>query len=359
MKANILCLPGDGIGPEIMESAVKVIEIIQDKYGHEFTVTNALLGGIAIDAYNNPLPAATLDACQSADAVLLGAVGGPKWDAIDPKLRPEQGLLRLRKTLGLYANLRPATVIPALVDASPLKNEIVNAGVDLLVVRELIGGIYFGEKSTDVIDGVRTAYDTERYDENEIRRIAKTAFDTAMLRDKKVTLVDKANVLDSSKLWRAVVSEMSADYPDVKLSYMYVDNCAMQLVRNPAQFDVILTNNIFGDILSDEASMITGSIGMLPSASLGEGGVHLYEPIHGSAPDIAGKDIANPCGTILSVAMMLRYSFGLEKEAQTIESAVHVALAEGARTADLAREGEPVLSGSEMCQRICDAIASA
>lgn len=359
MQANLLCLAGDGIGPEIMESAVQVLETIIKKSELQFTVTNAMLGGIAVDVYNNPLPAVTLEACKNADAVLLGAVGGPKWDTVDPKLRPEQGLLRLRKALGLYANLRPVTVIPSLVSASPLKNSIVENGVDLLVVRELIGGIYFGEKNTGVVDGLRTAYDTERYNEEEIKRIAHTAFQAARNRKKKVTLVDKANVLDSSKLWRAVVAEVQTEYPDIALEYMYVDNCAMQLVRNPAQFDVILTNNIFGDILSDEASMITGSIGMLPSASLGEDGVHLYEPIHGSAPDIAGKDMANPCGMILSVAMMFRYSFGLEKEAKWIEDAVQEVLASGARTADLAGEGETAMTNTEITRIICDAIARA
>lgn len=356
MRAKITLLPGDGIGTEIVNQATLVLKGIEERFGHTFETTTALLGGVAIDAYNNPLPAATIEACIGADAVLLGAVGGPKWDAVDPQIRPEKGLLRLRKSLELYANLRPATVYAALKSASPLKNEIVESGVDLLVVRELIGGIYFGARETSVKNGLRSAYDIEEYNEEEIARIALVAFDSATARRKKVTLVDKANVLDTSKLWRTVVEEIHEDYPEITLETMYVDNCAMQLVRNPAQFDVILTNNIFGDILSDEASMITGSIGMLPSISLGTEGIHLYEPIHGSAPDIAGKDIANPLGTILSVAMMMRYSFKLEEEARAIEAAVVKVLDGGARTKDIASAGEPVIGCAEMGRLVYEAV---
>lgn len=336
MKAEIAVLPGDGIGPEIMAQAVRILRTVAARYGHDFAFSELPAGGAAVDEAGDPLPEETLAACRAADAVLLGAVGGPKWDAFPAAQRPEQGLLRLRKGLGLFANLRPVRIYEALSEASPLKARILADGVDLLVVRELIGGIYFGERGTTQNGGVRAAFDVEAYDELEIARIAEQAFLAARGRRKKVTLVDKANVLDTSRMWRAVVAEVHAGFPDVALDYMYVDNCAMQLVRNPSQFDVILTNNLFGDILSDEASMITGSIGMLPSVSLGTEGVHLFEPIHGSAPDIAGKNLANPCGMILSAAMMLRYSFGLEEEALAVEKAVAAVLNRGIRTADLA-----------------------
>lgn len=339
MQYTIAVAKGDGIGVEIVGASLQVLDKIGEVYGHEFTYVEAPIGGGAYDAYGEPLPAESLEVCKKSDAVLLGAVGGPQWDTIDPEKRPEKGLLKIRKELGLYGNIRPATIYPQLRESSPLKDSIVGEGVDIVIIRELVGGIYFGERKTFEQDGLRTAYDVESYNEAEIRRIAKIGFDTAMTRRKKLTSVDKANVLDSSKLWRKVVEEMAEDYPEVELQSMYVDNAAMQLVRRPTQFDVILTNNIFGDILSDEASQITGSIGMLPSASIGDSGVHMYEPIHGSAPDIAGQDIANPCGTVLSLAMMMEYSFGLYKEAEAIRKAVEETLEAGFRTRDLAEDG--------------------
>lgn len=335
MEKKIVLLKGDGIGPEIVDAAVRVLDKVGEVYGHSFSYDQQKIGGEAYDEYGKPLTYEILEACKNSDAILLGAVGGPAWDNIDPNLRPEKGLLALRDGLELYCNLRPAIIYPSLKEASPLKDRIVENGVDIMVVRELIGGIYFGERDSFLKNGVRTAFDTEQYNENEIRRIAIKAFDIAMERDKKITLVDKANVLDSSKLWREVVGEVKEDYPEVELNFLYVDNASMQLIVNPGQFDVILTNNIFGDILSDEASMITGSIGMLPSASLGESGVHMYEPIHGSAPDIAGQDKANPIGTILSASMMLEHSFGLVEEARAVEAAVNKFLEAGYRTADL------------------------
>lgn len=343
MNYKIAVIPGDGIGPEIMNEALKVLDKVGEKYGHTFECTKVLAGGAAIDATGKSLPQETLDVCKSSDAVMLGAVGGPKWDNLPGGERPERALLGLRKELGLFANLRPAIVFDQLADASPLKPSIIDGGLDLLIVRELTGGIYFGERGTS--EGTEeegmVAYDVEKYSEMEVKRIAKLAFDMAMKRGKKVCSVDKANVLDSSRLWRKTVAEMAAkDYPEIELSNMYVDNAAMQLVRAPKQFDVIVTSNIFGDILSDEASQITGSIGMLPSASLGEGNFGMYEPIHGSAPDIAGRNIANPIATILSVAMMLRYTLGLGEEADAIEKAVNAFLAAGHRTADLAAGGE-------------------
>ncbi|MGI6441299.1 MAG: 3-isopropylmalate dehydrogenase [Peptoniphilaceae bacterium] len=348
MQAKIVLLPGDGIGPEIMEQAVRVLKRVAERCGHTFSFQTEAIGGTAIDTFGDPLPEHTLDACKHADAVLLGAVGGPKWDDTAPALRPEKGLLRLRKGLGLYANLRPITVYPALSAASPLKQEILSEGLDLIVCRELIGGIYFGQRETKTVDGIRTAYDVESYNETEIARIAEQAFQLAEKRRRHVTLVDKANVLDSSKLWRTVTKEVQKEHPSVTLETMYVDNCAMQLVRNPARFDVLLTNNLFGDILSDEASMIAGSIGMLPSVSLGEEQVHLYEPIHGSAPDIAGENKANPCGMILSAALLLRHSLGLEEEAVRVEKAVEAALEKGLRTADLAAPGASIASCTAM-----------
>jgi 3-isopropylmalate dehydrogenase len=342
MNAKIAVIPGDGIGPEVTNEAVKVLNAIADRFGHKFSYTSLLAGGCAIDACGTALPDETLNVCKASDAVLLGAVGGMKWDTLPGDKRPETALLGLRKELGLYANLRPAILFPALAESCPLRPELVAGGLDILVVRELTGGIYFGKKALVTTDGVRSAYDIEEYSETEIARIARTAFEMARLRSfgssrsGQVTSVDKANVLESSRLWRAVVTEISADYPDVKLNHLYVDNTAMQLVRAPKQFDVILTSNIFGDILSDEASQIAGSIGMLPSASLNKSDFGMYEPVHGSAPDIAGQNKANPMAAILSAAMMLRYTFKLSKEADAIEEAVKKVLDEGYRTADLA-----------------------
>lgn len=348
MDFKIAVLAGDGIGPEITDAAIAVMEKIGEKYNHNFQFEKLLCGGASIDVYGQPLTDETVAKCLASDSVLLGAVGGPKWDGLPGDIRPEKGLLKIRKALGLYANIRPARLFPALAGASPLKPEIVSNGIDLVVVRELTGGIYFGERGrTDTEDGVE-AYDVERYSEMEIRRIAKIAMELAMERGKKVISVDKANVLETSRLWRKVVHEVAKDYPEVEVTDMLVDNTAMQLVKNPAQFDVMLTSNMFGDILSDEAAMITGSIGMLASSSLGETKRGLYEPIHGSAPDIAGKDLANPIATILSVAMMLRTSFGLPTEADNVEDAVSRVLDMGYRTADIMSEGMKKVSGSEM-----------
>jgi 3-isopropylmalate dehydrogenase len=348
MNYKITVLPGDGIGPDIVREALEVLKLIGEKFGHSFQLTEADMGGIAIDKHGVPLPQATIDACKSSDAVLLGAVGGPKWDTLPGHLRPEAGLLGIRAALGLYANLRPAIIYSALKEASPLKSQIISNGIDIMVIRELTGGIYFGKRGRLETEGGEAAYDTEMYNRAEIPRIARVGFETAMKRCKKLMSVDKANVLESSRLWRQVVEEVSKDYPEVALSHMYVDNAAMQLVRNPAQFDVILTSNIFGDILSDEASMITGSIGMLPSASLGATKLGLYEPIHGSAPDIAGQDKANPIATILSLAMMLRYSLDLPAEADAIENAVVRVLDNGYRTGDIASAGTTVVGTEEM-----------
>ena len=347
MEFKIAVLKGDGIGPEIVESAVAVLEKTAEKFGHTFHFTEYLIGGAAIDATGVPLPQETVDGCLASDSVLLGAVGGPKWDTLPADIRPEKGLLQIRAALGLFTNLRPAKVYPVLADKCPLRADIVSKGVDLLIVRELTGGIYFGDRGTYEENGVVSAYDTERYTVPEIKRIVKAGFEYAMKRGKRLTCVDKANVLDSSRLWRKVAEEVHADYPEVELSYMYVDNCAMQLVRNPGQFDTIVTSNIFGDILSDEASMISGSIGMLASASLAEGTFGLYEPIHGSAPDIAGQQKANPLATILSGAMMLRYTFGEGEAADAIEAAVDTALTK-ARTPDIKAEGLPIVTTSEM-----------
>ncbi len=357
MEYNIAVIPGDGIGPEVISEAVKVLSAIGDKFNHRFNCLNVLAGGSAIDEYGECLPKATLDICKKSDAVLLGAVGGPKWDNVPGDQRPERALLGLRKELNLYANLRPAMVFKELRDASPLKAEILGDDLDILIVRELTGGIYFGEHKTEDIESsdndrnivsYKEAYDVERYSEPEIRRIAITAFDMALKRNKHVTSVEKSNVLESSRLWKSIVTEVSSDYPDVKLDHMYVDNAAMQLIRNPGFFDVIVTSNMFGDILSDEASQITGSIGMLPSASLTEGNFGMYEPVHGSAPDIAGTGKANPLATILSVAMMLRYTFSLSEEADSIEDAVKRFLEEGNRTHDIASSADTPLSTKEV-----------
>ena len=356
MNFKIAVIKGDGVGPEIINEGIKVLNKIEEKYNHKFELTEVLAGGCAIDKENTPLPERTLEECKKSDAVLLGAVGGPKWDNIEPSIRPEKGLLGLRSGLNLFVNLRPATMYESIKESSPLRSDIVEKGVDFVVVRELTGGIYFGERKTEVINNVEVAYDVEKYDENEIRRIGKKAFETARIRNKKLTCVDKANVLDSSKLWRKVMIELSKDYKDVELNFMYVDNAAMQLIKNPSQFDVIVTNNIFGDIISDEASIITGSIGMLPSASLREDKFGMYEPIHGSAPDIAGKNIVNPIATILSVAMMLRYSFNLEREAKNIEDAVTKVLNKGYRTADIYNKKGTIVGTKEMGDLIVNEI---
>lgn len=354
---NIAVLHGDGIGPEIVNEAVKVLEKVSEKFGFKVSFNNALLGGAAIDATGVPLPDETVEICKAADSVLLGAVGGPKWDSQPGENRPEKGLLGIRKALGLYANLRPAVIFQPLKEASPLKPEIIGDSLDIMVVRELTGGIYFGDRATYEENGTTAAYDTERYSLPEIERIVRVAFDMAQKRNRRLCSVDKANVLDTSRLWRKTVNEISAEYPDVEVTHMYVDNCAMQLVRNPAQFDVIVTSNMFGDILSDEASMISGSIGMLASASLGNSGFGLYEPIHGSAPDIAGQNIANPLATILSAAMMLRYSLAQPAAANAIEAAVAKAL-ETARTPDIYTEGCGVekVTCSQMGDIVCKLI---
>ena len=353
MKYHIAVIHGDGIGPEVVGEALKVLDTIAEKYHHEFVYTPVLAGGCAIDAVGECLPQVTIDTCKAADAVLLGAVGGWKWDTLPGDKRPERALLGLRKELELFANIRPAMLFDALADACPLKPEIVEGGLDIVVVRELTGGIYFGERGTKDTELGLAAYDVEQYAEEEVKRIAVTAFDMAMKRNKKVTSVDKANVLESSRLWRRVVTEVAKDYPEVTLEHLYIDNAAMQLVRNPKQFDVIVTGNIFGDILSDEASMITGSIGMLPSASLAKGNFGMYEPVHGSAPDIAGQDKANPMATILSTAMMLRYTFGLSEEADAIENAVKTVLAKGYRTPDIYTEGMTLVGTKEAGRLIC------
>ena len=354
-KYNIVLLKGDGIGPEIVNEAVKVLDKTAEKFGFEVNYDEALLGGCAIDATGVPLPQETIDKCKAADSVLLGAVGGSKWDTLPGNLRTEAGLLGIRGALGLFANLRPAVIFEPLKDASPLKDEIIGNALDIMVVRELTGGIYFGERGRKEVNGNPAAYDTEMYTVPEIERIARVAFDLAMKRNKKLTSVDKANVLESSRLWRETVIKVSAEYPEVELNHMYVDNCAMQLVRNPGQFDVLVTSNIFGDILSDEASMISGSIGMLASASLNGNQSGLYEPIHGSAPDIAGLGIANPIATILSVAMMLRFSLNQPEAANAIEAAVNKILLTH-RTPDIYTEGTTKVSCSEMGDLICNLI---
>ena len=360
MEYTIAAISGDGIGPEIVREAKKVLDKTGQKYGHKFNYEDVLMGGISIDTYGVPLTDEALETAKKSDAVLLGAVGGnvgnSRWYDVAPNLRPEAGLLAIRKGLNLFANIRPAYLYNDLAGACPLKKEIIGDGFDMVIVRELTGGLYFGERHTETVDGVEQATDTLVYSEKEIRRVAIKAFEIAMKRKKKVTSVDKANVLDSSRLWRKVVAEVAKDYPEVTLENMLVDNCAMQLVMNPRQFDVILTENMFGDILSDEASMITGSIGMLSSASLNESKFGLYEPSHGSAPDIAGKDIANPIATILSAAMMLRFSFDLDKEADAIEDAVRKVLADGYRTVDIMDEGMKQVGTTEMGNLICERI---
>lgn len=356
MKYNIVALPGDGIGPEITKQAIRVLSAAAEKCGFEVSVNYAYIGGAAIDAEGVPITEETIKCCKAADAVILGAVGGPKWDDTSAKIRPEQGLLKIRSELGLFANLRPSVVYPALRSASPLKDELLEKGLDVMIVRELTGGIYFGNRGRDTIDGINCAYDTERYSVDEISRIAHVAFALANKRERRLCSIDKANVLESSRLWRETVIEVSKEYPEVALTHMYVDNAAMQLVRDPSQFDTIVTSNMFGDILSDEASQITGSIGMLASASLGSGSLGLYEPAHGSAPDIAGLDIANPIATILSAAMMLRYSLNQPGAAALIEKAVGSVLDSGIRTADLGFSGRDFVGTSAMGQAVIDAL---
>ncbi len=357
MKFVIATLPGDGIGPEVIEQTCAVFNKIGELYGHSFEFKEYLVGGAAIDQLGEPLPEETLAGCLASDSVLLGAVGGPKWEDLTGPIRPEQALLGLRGKLGLYANLRPAVLHSALKDACPLRSDIIGDGIDIMVVRELTGGIYFGDSGRRQGPHGEEAYDTEAYSIMEVERITRTAFEIALKRNKRVTNVDKANVLESSRLWRSVVIKVAEDYPDVELNHLYVDNASMQLIRDPHQFDVIVTTNMFGDILSDEASMITGSIGMLPSASLGQGGLGMYEPIHGSAPDIAGQDKANPIATILSAAMMLRYSFNLEIEAQAIENAVTAVLDAGYRTGDIMSPGMKLVGCREMGRLITNALA--
>ena len=361
MEYKIALIPGDGIGPEIVAEAKKVLDRVCEKYSHKFSYTEVLLGGASIDAHGVPLTEEAIAQAKASDAVLMGSIGGDAktspWYKLEPSKRPEAGLLAIRKALNLFANLRPAYLYNELRDACPLRDEIIGDGFDMIIVRELTGGLYFGARKTTEENGVRTAVDTLSYNENEIRRIAIKAFEIARKRRNKVTSVDKANVLDSSRLWRSVVEEVAKDYPDVTLEHMLVDNCAMQLVRDPKQFDVILTENMFGDILSDEASMVTGSIGMLSSASLNETKLGLYEPSHGSAPDIAGQNKANPIATILSAAMMLRYSLDLDKEADAVEAAVQKVLTDGYRTGDIMSDGCKLVGTREMGDLIADAIA--
>lgn len=351
---KIAVIPGDGIGVDITREAIKVMAKVSEKYGTKLIFTELKAGGCAIDEFGEPLPKNTLDVCKASDAVLLGAVGGPKWDNLEGQQRPEKALMGLRGGLGLYANLRPAKVYDVLKGASPLKNEIIDEGVDLLVVRELTGGIYFGDRGRCNDNGIEAAYDTEKYNVSEIKKIAHVAFKSAMKRRKKVTSVDKSNILESSRLWRSVVEEVSKEYPEVELNHLYVDNTAMQLVRKPSQFDVILTSNLFGDILSDEASMVTGSIGMLASSSLREDSFGMYEPIHGSAPDIAGKDLANPLAQILSSAMLFEYSLGMSEAARDIEEAVQSVLDKGYRTGDIFTEGTKKVGTAEMGKLVLD-----
>ncbi|MBR4741389.1 MAG: 3-isopropylmalate dehydrogenase [Desulfovibrio sp.] len=358
MQKNICLLPGDGIGPEILAQGVLVLKRVAALYGHNFIFTEEAIGGSAVDQFGTPLPEKTIDSCKKSDAVFLAAVGGPKWDGNPPNLRPEKGLLGIRKALGLFANLRPAMLLPELAGACLLRADIAAKGLDLIVVRELTGDIYFGEpRGIEVRNGERTGFNTMVYSETEIARIAHVAFKTAQKRRHKVCSVEKSNVLETSRLWKEVVIQVHADYPDVALSHLYVDNAAMQLVRDPSQFDVLLTGNIFGDILSDEASVITGSLGMLPSASLGSFGPGLFEPIHGSAPDLAGQDKANPLATILSAALMLRLGFGLQEEAEKVEKAVGKALAKGFRTADIMESGKLLVGCQEMGQHVLEELA--
>ena len=360
MECKIAVISGDGIGPEIVREAKKVLDVVAEKYGHTFNYTEVLMGGASIDVHGIPLTDEAIETAKASDAVLMGSIGGDAktspWYKLEPSKRPEAGLLKIRKALNLFANLRPAYLYDELKAACPLREDIIGDGFDMMIMRELTGGLYFGERKTEEIDGVMTAVDTLTYNENEIRRIAKRGFDIAMKRRKKVTSVDKANVLDSSRLWRKVVEEVAKDYPEVTLEHMLVDNCAMQLVKNPAQFDVILTENMFGDILSDEASMVTGSIGMLSSASMNDTKFGLYEPSHGSAPDIAGQDKANPIATILSAAMMLRFTFDLDKEADAMEVAVQQVLKDGYRTGDIMSEGCTLVGTVQMGDLIAERI---
>lgn len=352
MNKKITVLPGDGIGPEIVAEAIKVLNKVADKFGHAFDYTYVDIGGCSIDKYGVPITDEGMARCKSSDSVLLGAVGGPKWDNCPPAIRPEKALLAVRKELGLFANLRPTKLFSQLADSSPLKQEIVGNGIDLLIVRELTGGVYFGQKKTEEVDGELVATDIMPYSEHEIERIARVAFETAMKRGKKLASVDKANVLETSRLWRKTVHRLAEEYPEVSCSDILVDNAAMQLIKNPTQFDVLVTENMFGDILSDEASMLTGSIGMMPSASLSSGTLGMYEPIHGSAPDIAGRNIANPLGTILSAAMMLCYSFDMAEEADAIEAAVNQVLDDGYRTADIMQDGCKKVTCTEMGDQV-------
>ena len=356
MNKNITVLSGDGIGPEIIREAIKVLNKVGEKFGHTFNYTYVDIGGCSIDKYGVPITDENMQKCKDADSVLLGAVGGPKWDNCPANIRPEKALLAVRKELGLFANLRPTKLFPQLANASPLKQEIGGGGIDLLIVRELTGGVYFGEKKTEVVNGETKATDIMPYSESEIERIGRVAYSTAMKRNKKLASVDKANVLETSRLWRKVMHRLKEEYPEVEYSDILVDNTAMQLIKNPTQFDVLVTENMFGDILSDEASMLTGSIGMMPSASLSSTTLGMYEPIHGSAPDIAGQDIANPLGTILSVAMMLRYSFDMKEEADAIERAVNKTLDDGYRTCDIMQEGKIKVGCSKMGDLVSDRI---
>jgi len=356
MNKTIAVIRGDGIGPEIVGEAIGALDAVAAKFGHTFTYREAPMGGNAIDAFGVPLPDSSLETCLTSDSVLLGAVGGPKWDSQPSSNRPERGLLKLRGAMGLYSNVRPARMFSDLSAACPLRADIAAKGIDFVVVRELIGGVYFGEHSTTEADGEQKATDIMSYSEHEIRRVAHVAFQMAQKRRRRVTSVDKANVLDTSRLWRKTVSEVAKEYPDVELLHMYVDNAAMQIVRDPSQFDVIVTENLFGDILSDEASQITGSIGMIPSSSMGEGTRGLYEPIHGSAPDIAGQDKANPIGTILAAAMMLRYSFDMAAEADAVETAVDAVLKDGYRCGDILQSGGALVGCREMGRLIRERI---
>lgn len=360
MEKKITVIKGDGIGPEIVTEAQKVLDKVAEEFGHKFEYTDILMGGCSIDACGVPLTDEAVEIAKNSDAVLLGSIGGntstSPWYKLAPNLRPEAGLLKIRKELGLFANLRPANLYPELREACPLKDDIIGGGFDMMIMRELTGGLYFGARKTETVDGLETAVDTLTYNENEIRRIAKRGFDIAMKRRKKVTSVDKANVLDSSRLWRKIVNEVAKDYPEVELEHMLVDNCAMQLVRDPKQFDVILTENMFGDILSDEAAMISGSLGMLASASLNDTKFGMYEPSHGSAPDIAGQDKANPIATILSASMLLRFSFDMDKEADAIDNAVKKVLEAGYRTGDIMSEGMKLVGCKEMGSLVADMI---
>lgn len=356
MEKTIALISGDGIGPEIVNEAVRVLDAVAKKYGHVFRYTDAVCGGAAIDRFGEPLPEESLALLKESDSVLLGAVGGPKWDGVPKEKRPERALLRIRSELGLFSNIRPAKLFAQLQDACPLRKQTVERGIDFVVVRELTGGVYFGEHTTKTVNGEAVATDIMQYSRREIERIARVAFEMAEKRRGIVTSVDKANVLDTSRLWRKTVEEVAACYPDVKLSHMLVDNAAMQIVKDPSQFDVIVTENLFGDVLSDEASMVTGSIGMIPSSSMGSGTRGMYEPIHGSAPDIAGQNKANPIGTILSAAMMLRYSFDMETESAAIEAAVNRVLDAGLRTGDICTASDALVSCSEMGKAIAAAI---